>query len=345
MPFVVNRTAGFGSAPLSSIRRMSRPPGVLAFTILELLVAMAVLSLLLVLLLGAISQTSSVTRKGSEKISAFQAARAGFDLLTRNLSQATLNSYWDYDPPPPATPTRYLRKSELHFLVGNAGAGSLPGTAGTGQAVCFQLPAGKSSSASNANLENLLSACGYFIQYGPTDQLPAPFPAPASPTYRYQLMQAIEPSESLGVYATANGTAWVAGLAANAVPIAENIVYLLVWPRKAPSEDAAGNALTGNFSYDSRANTLADPQPETAHQMPPVVQITIVALDETSAARVCTGATPPTAVADAFSGLFQDSSQDKFEENLVELETRLAGNGLNYRVFTSTVPIRESKMQ
>jgi uncharacterized protein (TIGR02599 family) len=310
------------------------------------MVAMAVLSLLVVVLLGTISRTSSVTRKGSEKISAFQAARAGFDLLTRNLSQATLNSYWDYDTP--AAPTQYLRKSELHFLVGNAGTGSLPGTAGTGQAVCFQFPAGTTGNAINANLENLLSACGYFIQYGPADPLPAPFPAPASPTYRYQLMQAIQPSESLGVYATTTGNDWVKGLTNNAVPIAGNIVYLLVWPRKAPSEDAAGNALTTDFSYDSRSNALATPQPETAHQMPPVVQITMVALDEASAARFCMDNTPPSAISDAFAGLFDGSppmSQDQFKSDLVELERNLASRGLNFRVFTSMVPIRESKMQ
>lgn len=327
------------------VRQVRSGRGARAFTILELLVAMAVLTLLLVLLLGAINQTSSVTRKASEKISAFQGARAGFDLLTRTLSQATLNSYWDYDNP--TSPTRYLRRSELHFLVGEAGMGSLPGTAGTGQAVCFQVPAGKSGDADNANLENLLNACGYFIQYGSVDSLPAPFPDPAAPTYRYQLMQAIEPSESLGVYDSPTGEDWVDGLAAkaNAVPIAENIVYLLVWPRKAPSEDVDGNSLTTDFSYDSRSNALATPQPETAHQMPPVVQITMVALDETSAARVCIGATPPSVVAGAFAGLFEDSSQTDFDEDLAELETNLAREGLSFRVFTSTVPIRESKMQ
>jgi uncharacterized protein (TIGR02599 family) len=317
--------------------------GVWAFTILELLVAMAVLALLLVLLLGAISQTSSVTRSASGKVSAFQGARAGFDLLTRTLSQATLNSYWDYDNA--TSPTRYLRKSELHFLVGAAGTDPLPGTVGTGQAVCFQVPAGMTGNATHANLENLLNACGYFIQYGPTDPLPAPFPAPAAPTYRYQLMQAIEPSESLGVYGAATGNGWVGGLVTKAVPIAENIICLLVWPRKAPAEDAAGGSLTADFSYDSRKNALVSPQPETAHQMPPVVQITMVALDETSAARVCTGATPPTAVSGAFAGLFENSSQTDFEANLKELETRLAAKRLSFRVFTSTVPIRESKMQ
>ena len=328
------------------IRRLSRVPRDGAFTILELLVAMAVLTLLLVVLLGAINQTSSLTSMAYEKISAFQGARAGFDLLTRNLSQATLNSYWDYDPPRPAKPTRYLRKSELHFLIGKSGTGSIPGTVNTGQAVCFQLPAGRTGISGYGNLENMLNACGYFITYGPVNSLPAPFPAPASPTYRYQLMQAIEPSESLGVYDTSKASLdWVTKLATNAIPIAENIVYLAAWPRKAPSEDASGTALTGDFSYDSRAGALASPQPDTGHQMPPVIQVTMIALNETSAARVCTGSAPPTAITAALGGLFQVSSQSQFATDLLTLETNLAGQGLSFRVFTAMVPIRESKMQ
>ena len=332
--------------------RLSRVPRNCAFTILELLVAMAVLTLLLAVLLGAINQTSSLTSMAYEKISAFQGARAGFDLLTRNLSQATLNSYWDYDPPPPATPTRYLRKSELHFLIGKSGTGSLPGTVDTGQAICFQLPAGRTTGSTYGNLENLLNACGYFITYGPVNTLPAPFPAPASPTYRYQLMQSIEPSESLGVYNTlAPSGAWATNLAANATPIAENIVYLAAWPRKAPAEDPAGTSLTTTFSYDSRASALSSPQPETAHQMPPVVQITMIALNETSAARVCTkasppmGITPPTGSTPASPVLFTTSSESQFAADLLTLETNLAALGLSYRVFTAMVPIRESKMQ
>ena len=112
------------------------------FTILEVMVASAVFVLLLGLLMSTISQTSTVTRRATEKVSAFQGARSAFELLTSKLSQATMNSYWDYDSP--TTPTKYIRKSELHFVVGPAGQTPLPGTSGTGQAVFFQAPGGAS---------------------------------------------------------------------------------------------------------------------------------------------------------------------------------------------------------
>lgn len=326
------------------------PPCSAAFTILEVLVASTVLILLLGILLSTISQTSSVTRKATSKVSAFQGARAAFDLMTVTLGQAALNSYWDYDDP--NTPTKYLRKSELHFLIGAAGSSPFGGTAGTGQAVYFQAPAGMSTGYDG--LENLLNAVGYFISYGDEDALPAPFPAAAVSKYRYRLMQAIQPAENLGVYSDTTGNAWVSGVAGNAVPLAENIIYMAAWPRKAVAEDAQGTALTSGYTYDSRsaaASLPTDPatgQPVTQHQMPPMVQITIVAMDEDSAARICTGSTPPAAISDAFtspSPIFQASNQDQFDSDIIELNARLAEQKINFRVFTANVPIRESKMQ
>jgi uncharacterized protein (TIGR02599 family) len=318
-----------------------------AFTILEVLVASAVLILLLGVLLSTISQTSSVTRRATSKVSAFQGARVAFERMTARLGQAALNSYLDYDDP--STPTKYLRKSELHFLIGAAGASPFGGTAGTGQAVYFQAPAGISTGYDG--LETLLNAVGYFVSYGVEDALPAPFPAPAKPKCRYRLMQSIQPAEDLGVYSGTSGNSWVSGVAANAVPLAENIIYMAAWPRKVPAEDPQGTALTSAYSYDSRsaAESLpTDPatgQPVTQHQMPPTVQITIVAMDEDSASRICTGATPPAAISTAFTSLFQTSSQDQFDSDLIELNSRLADQKINFRVFTANVPIRESKRQ
>jgi uncharacterized protein (TIGR02599 family) len=313
-----------------------------AFTLIEVMVAMAVLGLMMVFLLSAMSMTRDVTAQAASKVSAFQSARAAFDLLTRNLSQATLNSYWDYDDP--LNPGRYLRRSELHFTIGPAGTSPFPGTSGTGQAVCFQLPAGTSQNNDYGRLTELLSACGYFISYGPEQPLPAPFPQ-SSDTFRYRLMQSIEPAEDLAVYASQAGNDWVAGLADHSVPIAENIIYLVAWPRLPPAEDIHGDRLTTGFDYDSRNNALDDPQPETAHQLPPVVQITLFALDETSAARVCTEASPPAEISGAFEGLFTSSDQTTFDDDLDTVESRLASAGLNFRVFTALVPMRESKMQ
>jgi uncharacterized protein (TIGR02599 family) len=314
------------------------------FTILEVMVASAVFIMLLGLLLSTISQTSTVTRRATEKVSAFQGARSAFELITSKLSQATMNSYWDYDSP--MTPTKYIRKSELHFVVGPAGEDPLPGTSGTGQAVFFQAPGGVTGTSTYNGMDNLLNAYGYYIEYQGEPGLP--FQTSASNTSRYRLMQQVSNTESLGVYsgnATSDpdGTGWISG--DNSAVVAENIVYMAIWPRKATSEDSTGSALTTSFAYNSRLNSAGNTQPDTANQLPPTIQLTLVAIDETSAVRFCTSSTAPTQISDAFSGLFSTSSVTQFDADLDTLTQRLTANGVNFRVFTMIVPMRESKMQ
>lgn len=303
--------------------------------------ASAVFIMLLGLLMSTISQTSTVTRRATEKVSAFQGARSAFELLTSKLSQATMNSYWDYDSP--TTPTKYIRKSELHFIVGPAGQDSLPGTSGTGQAVFFQAPGGVTGDATYSGMDNLLNAFGYYIDYKEESGLA--FQTTAATTYRYRLMRSVVNTEYLEVYTDNStlGSAWISGN--NSAVVAENIVYMAIWPRKATSEDSAGNALTTTFAYNSRLNATSSPQPDTANQLPPTVQVTLVAIDETSAQRFCTSSTAPTQISSAFSGLFTTSSVSQFESDLETLAQQLTANGVNFRVFTTIVPMRESKMQ
>jgi len=318
------------------------------FTLLEILISVAVFSIILVIMLSVVSSTSTLTRRANDNISAYQAARGAFDRLAANLSQATLNTYWDYDNP--ALPNKYLRMSELHFLVGQAGTAPFPGTPGTGQALFFQAPLGVSATPAGRTMSGLLNTCGYFIEYGDTEALPAPFPA-AAPRYRYRLMQTLDVSENLEVYKPASPADWLSGKAwistASAVPIAENVIYLAVWPRKSPADDPQGTALTGTngFSYNSRLDAGLIAQPATAHQMPPVIQITMVVLDETTAAKACLSSTPPSSIAGASGGLFVTPKADEFAADLEKLQTNLANARLNYRVFSALIAIRESKME
>jgi uncharacterized protein (TIGR02599 family) len=318
------------------------------FTILEVMVASAVFIMLLGLLLSTISQTSTVTRRATEKVSAFQGARSAFELITSKLSQATMNSYWDYDSP--TTPTKYIRKSELHFVVGPAGQDPLPGTSGTGQAFFFQAPGGATADKTYNGMDNLLNAYGYYIEYKEESGLP--FQTSASKTSRYRLMQAIVDTEDLKVYEppkTSNDEKWEKGYYwirdFNSAVVAENIVFMAIWPRKATSEDSTGSALTDSYAYNSRLNSANNPQPDTANQLPPLVQVTMVAIDESSAVRFCTSSSAPTQISDAFNGLFTTSSFTQFHADLDTLTQKLTANGVNFRVFTTIVPMRESKMQ
>src|SRR5437867_2293961 len=79
------------------------------FTLVEVMVSMAILVLLLLVLVSITDATRKTWSYTSSKIEQFQDAREAFESITRKLSQATLNTYWDYDNP--LTPTRYLRQS------------------------------------------------------------------------------------------------------------------------------------------------------------------------------------------------------------------------------------------
>ncbi len=68
-----------------------------AFTIIELLVSMSIVMILLVVLFQMVGQTSSIWKYTNAKAEQFRGARTAFEAITRQLSQATLNTYWDYD--------------------------------------------------------------------------------------------------------------------------------------------------------------------------------------------------------------------------------------------------------
>src|SRR5690349_5884687 len=137
-------------------RRMKRPsspfPG---FTLVELLLAMAVAALIAVFLASMVNQTSSLWSNTKARVEQFRDARLAFEAITRRLSQATLNTYWDYYYPPGSNssslssstavaPIGYGRQSELRFVCGS-GTGL---TASTGanaslrpaHAIFFQAP-------------------------------------------------------------------------------------------------------------------------------------------------------------------------------------------------------------
>jgi uncharacterized protein (TIGR02599 family) len=316
-----------------------------AFTILELLVATTVLSLILVVMLSLITQTSNVWRSSSARIEAFQSARRGFETLTRSLEQATLNTYWDYETNGVGDPVRYRRQSELHFLVDDAGTDGLPGTPGTGQAVFFQAPANKTASTNYDGLTGLINACGFFVQYGSDSAWLPAHVGTNQARERFRLMQWMQSTESLGVYTNSTDHAWVSAAAADVVPVSDNVIALVIWPKE---EGEAANPILDSYSYDSRLNATNAPQPATAHQLPPLLKVALVAIDETSAVRL--GANLQPTVAACMNGLFdtspaKDSPDDKktLADDLATLETRLTTNSISYRTFVTSVPLREAK--
>ncbi len=118
---------------------------------MDLLVSTVILAIILVVIFSITQQTGRVWKSSQAKIESFQSARAAFESLTRKLSQATLNGYYDYfdangrtpkDPSYDGKPARYGRQSDLHFI---SGPGLLTHPAQVSHAVFFQAPLGYSN--------------------------------------------------------------------------------------------------------------------------------------------------------------------------------------------------------
>ena len=315
------------------------------FSLVEIMVACAILGAMLVVMLSTVNHVSELWRSSNARVEAFQSARLGFENLTRLLGQATLNTYWDYDDP--NAPTRYIRKSELHFVVDDAktvlGTGSF-----YGQGVFFQAPAnhnppaGSSGISSAGRLPGLLNACGFYVECAAeSDKGWLPAHVGAQGKKRFRLMQWMQRSGNLSVYQTVAGSTgrnWIGSIGV-AVPAAENVIALVIAPKE--PEKQSVKALPDQYEYDSRENALNNPQPPNAHQLPPILQVTMVAIDEASANRL--GDTMQTTIEGCLTGLFQNTPGASFQSDMKKLEEALTAKRINYRVFTSAIPMHEAK--
>lgn len=334
------------------------------FTLIEVITASAIFTMLLVLALSVFGQASGTWRRTDARVKAFQSARLGFDLLTRHLRQTTLNTYLDYfdtnnrtlasygsDIPPAFVPVRYGRESQLQFVSAPAGmatpwGSTMPGTPHTGTAVFFQAPLGHTDAqGSYGKLTKTLNTCGYFVKFD-TDRLSRPSFAQQAGTanekYRYRLMGLVAPTEKNTIFGGTNAgdLQWFTGQAAQAQPVGENVIALIVRPRDPQDPDL----LTG-YAYNSKdgANTVdaGGNQPVTANQLPPVMEVTLIAIDEDSARRIESGASEPPAITEALAGRFVDG--EKYEDDLAAVTEKLASRNIQYRVFQTAVPILETK--
>jgi uncharacterized protein (TIGR02599 family) len=332
---------------------MSRKCNSSGFSIIELLVATAVMALLLVVLVSMTGQVQSIFRSTSGKAEQFREARRAFEAVSTQLAQATLNNYWDYDDA--NAPRRYLRRSELRFEAGRAAnLVGRPAKGYPGHAVFFQAPIGLTGNRTlYGGLENLLNSWGYFVEFGNDTGLRPPFLTSTSvpPRNRFRLMEMGEQTESLTLPGpTGNSKMWFRKGVSISDPatrpvrtLAENVILLVVWPRLSPRDDADGNALTGNFTYSTAPQSPpVAPQPVTENQLPPVVQLCMVAIDENSARRLAeqNGTNAPPLV-DAL--WFQTSTEEAFKADLKSLEDSLNQKRVAYRTFNAAIPIRGAK--
>jgi prepilin-type N-terminal cleavage/methylation domain-containing protein len=92
-PAVGRPRSNFGKFGKFDLRRSGKAHG---FTLVELLVSTAIIALIMLMLVQVTNNISAAWRGTAEKVDKFQGARDGFEAMTRRISQATLNTYWDY---------------------------------------------------------------------------------------------------------------------------------------------------------------------------------------------------------------------------------------------------------
>ncbi len=202
-----------------------------AFTIVELLVSTVVFVGILTILVITTSQTANIWHSSAAKVEQFQQARRGFEAMTRKISQATLNTYWDYDFPIISQgggrfkdtlkpPDGYSRQSELRFR--SAPMKTLELSTDTNKngsvvvrptdGIFFQAPLGyveedqfnsppittSNSSKSNPSLKplnELLNTWGYFIEVSDDSAFRPHFLEGIVPKrVRSRLMELMEPA-------------------------------------------------------------------------------------------------------------------------------------------------------
>lgn len=318
-----------------------------AFTLVEMLVGMVLFTLILLVILAITQTTGRAWKDSRSKVDAFQGARQAFENITHSLSQATLNTYYDYFDTAGRTPRdpgyggadHYGRQSELHFVSGKAlVAGQVT------HALFFQTPSGYANDTQYQNMGTLLNACGYYIVHGPDSLRPAFLNTlPNAPTNetRYRLMQFLQPSEQLAVYSAPSGPSWfklpLAGSSPPVEQLAANVIAFVVLPRASTSDEAhTGNVLSADYEYDTRAaGTSGSTQSPTQNQLPALVEIILVAVDEKSARRI------EEQNLQIPGPLFTQAQT--IEGDLATLEDFLNQNRLVYRAFRTIVALRNSK--
>ena len=352
--------------------------GARGFTLVELMASMLLLTLLMMVCVSALDSVRRSVTGVHNKTQQFREARQAFELITKTLSLATLNPYWDYyykasgsNQPPSGTavtpPSAYIRFSELQFQTGAASVllgGKATRASTPGHATFFQAPLGLTNDQ-NA-LGSLLNARGYAIQFGDDSTNRPPFLTDYEipVRYRFRLVEYRPPAEQAAPFQGntiyTHPVDWFRqDLEPATRTVAENILLLVLSPR-VPAESAAASKklawwIAPNYTYNSLDVDNSTPAVDkvtvdaagsvaqgTQHLLPPLVVVTMVALDETSAARWAQeyGQSPPDYLSEA-DAPFVDASQH--DADLARLQSWLERKRLNCTVFSSTVPLRNAR--
>ena len=374
------------------------------FSLIELLVSTAVLSMLLIIVFQMLRGMQVTWKRTRQDVGEFKDARQAFEEITRRVSQATLNTYFSYRYDEQTVKGVKLRmgreiipQSELHFVCGPVKELGIDekNSRQVGQrythAIFFQAPFGfciddhknYKDRLQYEKMNGLMNGWGYYIEFN-TDELDRPqmlntLDNSPKPRPRYRLMEFRQPTEYLQIYklhlrdmdknASKNKIyEWFAegnysvnsdwntsledrdseGFFRTTRVVAENIVAMILHPREA--DEKAGkikDELAPDYHFCSRRFQWGGNDKlslRTRHQLPPVIDVTFIAVDEVSFNTFALREGIKSADDDPQlidKDLFTKARD--FREDLKTLETKLTDKKLTPRIFNTSLRIRESK--
>lgn len=352
--------SGFPVTPPCHFLRADRKKG---FSLVELLVSTTIFVSIMAVLFSSLDMSQKSWKRAHAQLSQYREAQIAFETMSRRISDAVLNTYWDYDYPEGDTsqiPTSFDRQSELHFVSGPAAAeanGILGSAYPPSHAVFFLAPFGLHNKTSWRDFSVLLNGWGYYIEFGnvsSTGRPPFLGASTAPDRYRFRLMELQVPAEELTAYEddlrTLNSAgdiyAWFQDQidAGYGRPLAENIIALIIAPEAPEAALRRASDIAPQYFYDTRAfqhiGNGSYPEQRSKHQLPPLLRISLVGIDETSALRLQSqnGTNPPDFGLDE---LFLN--QVTFKNDLETLETTLKNQNINYRVFSTVIRLRNAR--
>lgn len=328
-------------------------------SLVELLVAMSILSVILVLLFGVLQESQRAWGNARDQLKQFQEARLAFETMTRRITDSVLQPYWGYEYPDGDTskvPSQFSRQSELHFVSGPAATGSegeplLSTAVVPSHAVFFHGPFGHTEEENWEIYSTLINGWGYYIDhFDPSNDRPDFLSRPEDPTNRrFRLMELRIPADELETYqveleeSTARNWFRKAISDGHTRMVAENVIALVVSPEAPEGTLSDPSAIAPNYFYDTRAFLSGRENyavRRSKHQLPPLLRITMVVLDQTSAIRLQekAGSSQPDV---GLSELFVDAR--RYEQDLNSLESTLLEEGIRHRTFSTVVRLRNSK--
>ena len=261
------------------------------WTLIEVLVSTSILAVLVVVMAEGLNTTQRsllTSRSAAERL---QVTESATRMLSQQLSQATLQTRACYD----TALNRVVPHSDLHFVCGPA-AELMTGVPGVcGDAVFFQRPGPEGS------LPRALQACGFFVQYG-GDEAWRPSGFTSVPVQkRFRLLQFHQLAGSLTLFQPSSVMGEPSRLSqltsrpdlyqwfvqpindtalfkSSVSVVSENVLAMIV--QTAP---------LGQRCHDTRRYQWEAGSAEAAlsrHQMPGVMEVTLVMVDEAGWARM-----------------------------------------------------------